>query len=212
MSDNNQIISAFYQMAKSTVNQSSQMLHVGSVLICLLFNDLRGLLIFFGLLSNSLINLGLKHLLTGSDISTGIDESCNGCGNFFSKCSTNNSMPTENVQTFAFFATFIISIMIFNKKFRLLSLLTLISLLVIICYVSISSECSDYSQIMVAIFIGLILGYLYAVLVNGFYYPVKDDNDLAIFPMINNKIKKVEENEKKYICKAYRNGVEINHI
>jgi len=212
MSDNNPVINAFYYMAKTSVNQSSQMLHIGSILVCLLFNDLRGLLIFFGLLSNSLINLGLKHLLSGKDISIRIDESCNGCGNFFSKCYPDNSMPTENVQTFTFFAAFIISIMFFNQKFRLLSFFTLIFLLVLICYINISSGCSNYSQITAAIFFGISLGYLYAVLVNGFYYPVKDDNDLAIFPMIEKKIKKVEEDKKQYICKAYRNGVEIKTI
>ena len=49
-------------------------------------------------------------------------------------------------------------------------------------------------------------------MVNGIYYPDKGDKDLSIFPVIKEKLKKSEENKKKYVCKAYKNGIEIDHV
>lgn len=212
MVEPNSIINGFNQLTKSTVNNSSQMLHLGSIFISLLFNDPRGLILFFGLLTNSFLNLGMKYLFSSSPSSIRVNEFCEGCGNFFSSCYNNNGLPAENVQTFTFFATFIISIMYFNNNFRLISFFTLLGLLVIICYTNIYTGCNSLSQILVGIAFGIIFGILYALMVNGIYYPDKDDKDLSIFPVIKEKLKKSEENKKKYVCKAYKNGIEIDHV
>ena len=136
-------------------------LYTGSTMSGIVFQDFRGLLLFFGFIANELISLGYRMILHGV-----VNPQC---ALTYSVEGTPFVLPSPITQTVGFFTGFFFMDMYYNSTFNAVEffLLSLISLLTM--YSRINIGCKTLLDSIYCYLIGNLLGVVYYNLIQPYY-------------------------------------------
>ena len=139
-------------------------LYVSTLLESILFNDIRGFIIFLGLIINDLINIGYNYLLEKKP-----NEKCAIVRNIYTDDFFELSTP--HTQYIAFVTGFLLSSMFFKKVFYY-STFTIFSILIgLTVWSRISVGCKDILDAGYNLIFGLFRGIIYYIIIKDYYEP-----------------------------------------
>jgi hypothetical protein len=139
-------------------------LYVSTLLESILFNDIRGFIIFLGFIINDLINIGYNYLLEKKP-----KKNCAIVRNFLND--EFFELSTPHTQYISFVTGFILSSMFFKKVFYY-STFTIFSILVgLTIWSRISVGCKDILDAGYNLIFGLFRGIIYYIIVKDYYEP-----------------------------------------
>ena len=139
-------------------------LYVSTLLESILFNDIRGFLIFLGLIINDLINIGYNYLLEKKP-----NEKCAIIRNIYTDDFFELSTP--HTQYISFVTGFLLSSMFFKKVFYY-STFTLFTVLIgLTIWSRISVGCKDILDAGYNLVFGLFRGIIYYIIIKDYYEP-----------------------------------------
>jgi len=139
-------------------------LYVSTLLESILFNDIRGFLIFIGLIINDLINIGHNYLLEKKR-----NEKCAILRNLYADDFF--ELSTSHTQYISFISGFFLSSMFFKKVFYY-STFTMFSILIgLTIWSRISIGCEDVLDSGYNLIFGLFRGIIYYVIIKDYYEP-----------------------------------------
>ena len=139
-------------------------LYVSTLLESILFNDIRGFIIFLGLIINDLINIGYNYLLEKKP-----KEKCAIIRNIYTDDFFELSTP--HTQYIAFVTGFLLSSMFFKKVFYY-STFTIFSILIgLTVWSRISVGCKDILDAGYNLIFGLFRGIIYYIIIKDYYEP-----------------------------------------
>ncbi len=139
-------------------------LYVSTLLESILFNDIRGFLIFLGLIINDLINIGYNYMLEKKP-----KEKCALVRNIYTDDFF--ELSTSHTQYISFVTGFLMSSMFFKKVFYY-STFTIFSILIgLTIWSRISVGCEDIIDSGYNLIFGLFRGIIYYVIVKDYYEP-----------------------------------------
>ena len=140
-------------------------LYVGTLIESLLFNDIRGFLLFLGLLLNDALNTGYNYLTGKVD-----NETCAVVRNMYSK-EEFFVLPTGHTEYISFVTAFLMTSMFFKHIFNY-GVFVIFSVLVgMTMYMRVSSGCKDFIEAGYSLLLGLFKGIIYYIIVKDFYEP-----------------------------------------
>ena len=143
-------------------------LYVGTLVESLLFNDIRGFIIFLGLLLNDALNTGYNYLTGKVD-----NEACAIVRNMYSK-EEFFVLPTTHTEYISFTTAFLMTSMFFKRIFNY-GVFVIFSVLVgMTMYMRVSSGCKDFIEAGYSLLLGLFKGIIYYIIVRDFYEPHDD--------------------------------------
>lgn len=139
-------------------------LYVSTLLESILFNDIRGFLIFLGLVINDLINIGYNYMLEKKP-----KEKCALVRNIYTDDFF--ELSTSHTQYISFVTGFLMSSMFFKKVFYY-STFTIFSILIgLTIWSRISVGCEDIIDSGYNLIFGLFRGIIYYIIVKDYYEP-----------------------------------------
>jgi len=139
-------------------------LYVSTLLESILFNDIRGFLIFLGLIINDLINIGYNYMLEKKP-----KEKCALVRNIYTDDFF--ELSTSHTQYISFVTGFLMSSMFFKKVFYY-STFTIFSILIgLTIWSRISVGCEDIIDSGYNLIFGLFRGIIYYIIVKDYYEP-----------------------------------------
>ena len=139
-------------------------LYVSTLLESILFNDIRGFLIFLGLIINDLINIGYNYLLEKKP-----NEKCAIIRNIYTDDFFELSTP--HTQYISFVTGFLLSSMFFKKVFYY-STFTLFTVLIgLTIWSRIVVGCKDILDAGYNLVFGLFRGIIYYIIIKDYYEP-----------------------------------------
>ena len=169
----------------------------------ILFNDSRGALFFTGTLFNLLIYY-IVQIITRRRTDFA---SCQ----LFNKINT-SGIPSIHTQTIGFLIGFILTMNHIKGNFRILALLFCIFIFIVTLLYRLKLPCNGKSGIIIGFILGGLFGGLWAWAISPYYTPPGVASDVD-FKKFNKSCKNKDDDKpdkKNYICKAYKNGKEIN--
>jgi len=147
-------------------------LYVSTLLESVVFNDIRGFIIFIGLVINDIINIGYNYLLEKKP-----KEQCAIIRNIYTDDFF--ELSTSHTQYISFITGFIMSSMFFKKVFYY-STFTIFSILIgLTVWSRIVVGCEDFLDSGYNLIFGLFRGIIYYIIVKDYYEPddvTPDDN------------------------------------
>ena len=139
-------------------------LYVSTLLESILFNDIRGFIIFLGLIINDLINIGYNYLLEKKP-----KEKCAIIRNIYTDDFFELSTP--HTQYISFVTGFLLSSMFFKKVFYY-STFTIFAILIgLTVWSRISVGCKDILDAGYNLIFGLFRGIIYYIIIKDYYEP-----------------------------------------
>ena len=139
-------------------------LYLASFLESMLFNDIRGFILFLGLLINDLINIGYNYIMKPEQ---NID--CAIIRNVYSDDFF--SLATSHTQYISFVAAFVMTSMYFKKVFYFSTFFMFMILIIITIFSRINVGCENMLTSGFNLIFGLFRGIVYYVIVKDFYEP-----------------------------------------
>ena len=139
-------------------------LYLASFLESMLFNDIRGFIIFIGLIVNDLINIGYNYMMKPKK---NID--CAIIRNVYSDDFF--SFSTSHTQYISFVTAFVITSMYFKKVFYFSTFFMFMILIIITIFSRINIGCEDMLSSGFNLVFGLFRGIIYYIIVKDFYEP-----------------------------------------
>jgi hypothetical protein len=136
-------------------------LYAGSAMSGVVFQDFRGLLLFFGFLGNELISLGYRMILRGV-----VNPQC---ALTYSSEGSPFVLPSPITQTVGFFLGFFFMEMYFNDTFNPLKFFFLSAMLLITIYSRINIGCKTLLDAIYCALVGLLMGVIYYNLIKDYY-------------------------------------------
>jgi hypothetical protein len=141
---------------KAIVNTFVRLLPIGfyfgTIIMGILFTDIRAFILLVGFVANDMISLGFRKLFQTVDIPTcAIVESNK---NFF-------TMPASHTQTVSFLMSFFLTEMYYKNIFNPVNFVLLGFLVLITAWSRINVGCESIVDIVFAIMIGLLIGATY---------------------------------------------------
>ena len=136
-------------------------LYAGSAMSGVVFQDFRGLLLFFGFIGNELISLGYRMILHGV-----VNPQC---ALTYSAEGSPFVLPSPISQTVGFFAGFFFMDMYFNSVFNPLQFFLLSAMLLITIYSRINVGCKTLLDAIYCSLVGLLMGVIYYNLIKDYY-------------------------------------------
>lgn len=157
-----------FNMIPSLLHTFVKVLPIGlyacTLLESILFNDIRGFFIFFGLLINDVINIGYAHLMQPKK-----NMNCAVVRNIYSQDGI--ILSTPHTQYVAFILGFLLVSMYFKKVFYYSTFTVFIGLMGITIWSRITVGCSDILDAVFNIVFGAFRGIIYYVIIKDFYEP-----------------------------------------
>jgi hypothetical protein len=127
-------------------------LYFGTLLMGILFTDIRAFVLFIGYFLNDLLSLGFRELFQTVDLpNCAIVQSSQ---NFY-------TMPSSHTQTIAFTAAYFFSDMYNNQNFNVVNFIFLTVLLLITMWSRTNIGCETSIDAVFATIIGVLLGFAY---------------------------------------------------
>lgn len=192
-------ISATQSVFIQLLNTSPVTIPSFALIEALLFNDVRGALFFTGTLINLFIYY-IVQIITKRRID---NPTCM----LFHKINT-SGIPSIHTQMIGFVVGFIFTMNHIKGNFRILAFLLCFILLISTFMFRMKSTCNGKTGILIGFILGILFGAVWAWGISPYYTPpgVASDIDYGRF----NKTCEDNPDKKNYICKAYKNGKEIN--
>jgi hypothetical protein len=157
-----------FNMIPSLLHTFVKVLPIGlyacTLLESILFNDIRGFFIFFGLLINDVINIGYAHLMQPKK-----NMNCAIVRNIYSQDGI--ILSTPHTQYVAFILGFLLVSMYFKKVFYYSTFTVFIGLMGLTIWSRITVGCSDILDAVFNIVFGAFRGIIYYVIIKDFYEP-----------------------------------------
>lgn len=168
----------------------------------ILLNDTRGALFFSG----TLLNLLIYYIVQIITKRRNNFASCQ----LFNKINT-SGIPSLHTQTIGFLIGFILTMNYIQGNFRILALLFCIFIFIVTLLYRLKLPCNSKTGIIIGFVLGGLFGGVWAWAISPYYTPpgVASDIDFRKFDKTC-KDKDDKPDKKNYICKAYKNGKEIN--
>ena len=139
-------------------------LYISTLLESILFNDIRGFLIFVGLIINDLINIGHNYLLEKKR-----NEKCAILRNLFAEDFF--ELSTSHTQYISFISGFFLSSMFFKKVFYYSTFSMFCILMGLTIWSRIAIGCEDILDSGYNLVFGLFRGIIYYVIIKDYYEP-----------------------------------------
>lgn len=136
-------------------------LYTGSAMSGTVFQDFRGLLLFFGFLGNELISLGYRMILRGV-----VNPQC---ALTYSSEGIPFVLPSPITQTVGFFVGFFYMDMYYNSTFTPFKFFLLSMMLLITIYSRVNIGCKTLLDSIYCALVGLLIGVIYYNLVQPYY-------------------------------------------
>ena len=137
-------------------------LYLASFLESMLFNDIRGFIIFIGLLVNDLINIGYNYMMNPvKNIDCAIIRNVYS-DDFF-------SLATSHTQYISFVTAFVLTSMYFKKVFYFSTFFMFMILIIITIFSRINIGCENMLSSGFNLVFGLFRGIIYYIIVKDFY-------------------------------------------
>ncbi len=126
--------------------------YFGTLIMGILFTDVKAFILFMGYVINELISLGFRHMFQSIDIPTcAIAETSR---NFF-------TLPSSHTQTVAFTLAFFFTEMYTKNAFNSVNFVFLSTILLITMWSRINVGCEDIADAIYAATIGVLIGAAY---------------------------------------------------
>ena len=126
--------------------------YFGTIIMGILFTDIRAFILLMGFLSNDLISYGFRQLFQTIDLPTCALVESN--KNFF-------TMPASHTQTVAFLMSFFLTEMYYKNTFNPVNFILLGFILLLTAWSRINVGCENIVDIVFAIAIGFLIGAAY---------------------------------------------------
>ena len=140
-------------------------LYLSTIIESVLFNDIRGFVVFIGLILNDFLNVAYNYLLEKQD-----NERCAIVRNMYSEDYL--VLPTTHTEYVSFVGAFLITSMYFKKIFNYGTFMIFIILIGLTMFMRVSIGCKDFIDAFYALLLGLFKGIIYYIIVKDFYEPV----------------------------------------
>lgn len=135
--------------------------YFGSLIVTLLFYDVRGLVLFIGLLINEFISLGFRYMFQTEDLVN--------CALVRSPTSF-FTMPSPHTQMVAFVMSFFITDMYEQNYFDMVNFIILGGLTFVTMWSRMNIGCKNVIDIIYAFLIGSLIGSIYYMTVKDWYH------------------------------------------
>jgi len=143
-------------------------LYFGTLIMGILFTDVRAFTLFVGYMVNDLISLGFRKMYQSVDlVNCSIVESSK---NFY-------TLPSSHTQTIAFTLAYFFTDMYIKEKFTPINFIFLIFLLVMTMWSRINVGCENIVDALYAVIVGLLIGSVFYRLTQNW---TTSPNDLKI--------------------------------
>jgi len=204
------LFSIFFLIFNELIKQSPFILLISTFSEGLLYNDIRGLLLFSGLLFNLFLNRFFNRFTKKK-----LSHQC-----YLYNCINISGTPYLPAQSIGFFAGFIIAMMMFKKNYRAVALSYISIVCFIVCYQGVKSGCTSFISVLISLIIGILIGCMWAAITAGNYTDSYNDNDQNFQNMNETECDKRRRSElnlddssndnQNYQCAAYKNGKILN--
>lgn len=139
-------------------------LYLGTIVESVLFNDIRGFIVFIGLILNDFLNIAYNYLLEKQD-----NERCAVVRNMYSEDFL--VLPTTHTEYISFVGAFLTTSMYFKKIFNYGTFMLFVVLIGLTMFMRVSIGCKDFLDAFYALSLGLFKGIIYYIIVKDFYEP-----------------------------------------
>ena len=139
-------------------------LYLATIIESILFNDIRGFIVFIGLILNDFLNISYNYLLEKVD-----NERCAIVRNMYSEDFF--VLPTTHTEYISFVGAFLITSMFFKKIFNYGTFMVFIVLISLTMFMRVSIGCKDFIDAFYSLLLGLFKGIIYYIIVKDFYEP-----------------------------------------
>jgi len=136
-------------------------LYAGTAMSGVIFNDFRGLLLFFGFLANELIGLGYRMVLRGVSNPQ--------CALLYSESGNPFVLPSPITQTVGFFAGFFYMDMYYNNTFIPIKFFLISGLQLFTIYSRVNVGCKTLLDAIYCTLIGMLSGVIYYSVIKDYY-------------------------------------------
>ena len=165
----NKVVASAFNMVPVIFNTMVKLLPFGlylaTIVESILFNDIRGFIVFIGLILNDFLNIAYNYLLEKED-----NERCAIVRNMYSEDYL--VLPTTHTEYISFVGAFLITSMYFKKIFNYGTFMVFVVLISLTMFMRVSIGCKDFLDAFYGLLLGLFKGIVYYIIVKDFYEPV----------------------------------------
>ena len=164
---NNNLTKDTVQLFSKLLNSLPLSLYSAAILEAIFFSDIRGLLIFIGCLFNEIM-IFIISLFSNNPSGDRISR-CNVFKTGKTSISGSYGIPSSYMQRIGFFAGFILTYNIYYKKYNPLIFSCVVFILLGLSFNLIVQNCANIVEIVGGLFIGIIVGFIYFMMIKNYY-------------------------------------------